>query len=111
MYREFIETPVFTKNWIELGFSDEDLRELQNILIEDPKTGRAIKGAGGLRKIRVAMGNKEKGKRGGARVIYVDIEIKERIHFIDVYSKNEKLDLSEKEKKIMKRFIEILKEE
>lgn len=111
MYREFTETPLFTKNWIGLGFSDEDLRELQNVLIEDPKTGKAIKGTGGLRKIRVAMGDKDKGKRGGARVIYVDIEIKERIHLIDVYSKNEKLDLSEKEKKTMKRLIEILKEE
>lgn len=111
MYREFTETPLFTKNWIELGFSDEDLRELQNVLIEDPKTGKAIKGTGGLRKIRVAMGDKDKGKRGGARVIYVNIEIKERIHLIDVYSKNEKLDLSEKEKKTMKRLIEILKEE
>ena len=111
MYREFTETPIFTKNWIELGFSDEDLRELQNILIEYPKTGKTIKGTGGLRKIRVALGDNEKGKRSGARVIYVDIEIKERIHLIDVYSKNEKLDLSEKEKKTMKRFVEILKEE
>ncbi len=35
------------------------------------------------------MENKGKGKRGGARVIYVDIELKETIYFINVYTKDE----------------------
>ena len=56
------------------------------------------------------MENKGKGKRGGARVIYGDIEIKEIIYFINVYTKNEKDDLSEDEKKAFKAMIKILKE-
>ena len=56
------------------------------------------------------MENKGKGKRGGARVIYVDIEIKEIIYFINVYTKNEKDDLNEDEKKAFKAMIKILKE-
>ncbi len=72
----------------ELGLTDETLRELQNILLNDPKTGDVIQGTGGLRKIRIPMPNK--GKSGGSRVIYVDIELKEIIYFINVYTKNEK---------------------
>lgn len=78
--------------------------------VKNPKDGDAIQGTGGLRKIRIPMENKGKGKRGGARVIYVDIEIKEIIYFINVYTKNEKDDLSEDEKKAFKAMIKILKE-
>lgn len=111
MNRAFIEVPVFTKRWHDLGLTDENLRELQNILLENPKSGDAIQGTGGLRKIRVPMENKNKGKRGGARVLYVDIEVKEVIYFINVYSKNEQEDLSESEKKAFKIVIKELKGE
>lgn len=56
------------------------------------------------------MENKGKGKRGGARVIYIDVEIKEIIYFINVYSKNEKDNLTEDEKKAFKALVKILKE-
>lgn len=108
MNRTFIEVPIFIKKWKELGLTDENLRELQNILLENPKAGKIIQGTGGLRKIRIPM--EEKGKRGGARVLYVDIELKESIYFVNVYSKNEKEDLTEDEKKAFKTVVKILKE-
>ena len=55
------------------------------------------------------MGNR--GKRSGARVIYVDIELKERIYFINVYCKSEKDDLTEEEKKAFNAVIKFLREE
>lgn len=109
MIRAFIEVPMFTKKWKELGLTDETLRELQNILLNDPKTGDVIQGTGGLRKIRIPMPNK--GKSGGSRVIYVDIELKEIIYFINAYTKNEKDDLTEEEKKAFKAIVKRLKEE
>ncbi len=109
MKRTFIEVPVFTKKWKELGLTDENLRELQNILLKNPKAGDAIQGTGGLRKIRIPID--QHGKRGGGRVIYVDIELKETIYFINVYAKNEKDDLTEEEKKAFKAVVKILKEE
>lgn len=109
MKRIFVEVPVFTRKWKELGLTDENLRELQNILLENPKTGDIIQGTGGIRKIRIPL--EHKGKRGGARVIYVDIEWKEAIYFINVYAKNEKDDLTEEEKKAFKAIVKILKEE
>ena len=109
MNRTFIEVPQFTKKWKELGLSDESLRELENILLKNPKAGDTIQGTGGLRKIRIPLENT--GKRGGGRVLYVDIELKETIYFVNVYTKNEKDDLTEDEKRAFKAVIRFLKEE
>lgn len=108
MTRTFIEVPMFTRKWKELGLTDENLRDLENELLENPKAGDVIQGTGGLRKIRIPMPNS--GKRGGGRVIYVDIELREIIYFINVYTKNEKDDLTEDEKKAFKALVTILKE-
>ena len=109
MNRTFIEVPQFTKKWKELGLSDESLRELQNILLKNPKAGDTIQGTGGLRKIRIPLENT--GKRSGGRVLYVDIELKGTIYFVNVYTKNEKDDLTEDEEKAFKAVIKFLKEE
>lgn len=61
-----------------MGFTDENLRDLENILLANPKSGDVIQGTGGLRKIRIPLNSK--GKRGGGRVIYVDIEFRETIY-------------------------------
>lgn len=111
MTRTFIETPIFTAKWKELGLNDDNLKELQNILLENPKLGDTISHTGGLRKIRVPMENKGKGKRSGARIIYVDVDIKETIYLVNVYSKDEKADLTPSEKKALKAVVKILKEE
>lgn len=110
MNRTFIEVPIFMKKWKELGLTDENLRELQNVLLENPKAGDVVQGTGGMRKIRIPMWSRGRGKRGGARVLYVDIELKESIYFINVYSKDEKEDLTEDEKKAFKTIIKTLRE-
>ena len=45
------------------------------------------------------------------RVIYIDIDIKETIYLINVYTKDEKADLTPDEKKALKAVVKILKEE
>lgn len=109
MNRTFKEVPSFTRKWQELGLTDDDLRNLENILLENPKAGDTIAGTGGLRKIRIPLENT--GKRGGGRVLYIDVEIKETIYLINVYTKNEKDDLTEEEKKAFKAVVKLLKEE
>ena len=64
----FIEHPSFTKQ-IESLFSDEEYRRLQTDLAANPESGDVIPRLGGLRKLR--WGAKGKGKRGGARIIYL----------------------------------------
>lgn len=109
MNRTFKEVPSFTAKWRSMGLTDEDLRTLENILLKNPKMGDAIPGTGGIRKIRIPLDNI--GKRSGARVIYVDVEVKECVYLLNVYAKNEKTDLSGKEKKLLGKLVEILQEE
>lgn len=110
MSRTFIEVPIFTKKWFALGLTDDDLQELQNIIMQDPKNaGTVLQGTGGIRKIRISANGH--GKRGGGRVIFVDIAIKETVYFLNVYAKNEKDDLSDAERKALKMAVLLLKEE
>lgn len=103
MKRTFIETPAFTKKWKQLGFNDDMLRQLEMELLQNPKAGDVIQGTGKLRKIRVAF--EHTGKSGGSRVCYVDFEVKETIYLINVYSKNEKENLSKDERNLLKKVI------
>lgn len=109
MIRTFKETTNFRKKWAKLGLSDDDLRTLQTVLLKYPKAGDTIKGSGGHRKIRIPI--KNAGKSSGCRVIYIDIEIKECIYLVDIYAKNEKDDLTDKEVAVLKKIATILKEE
>jgi hypothetical protein len=106
--REFVCTKDFDKYWGALGFTDDDLHELQNELLINPQAGRVIQHTGGARKIRVAaMGH---GKSGGARVIYVDILISEKIYLLTAYPKGKKEDLSPDDKRVIRLSIGKLKD-
>ncbi len=109
MNRTFKEMSLFTKKWKELGLTDDDLRIFQEMLLKNPKIGDVIPGASGIRKIRIPLDGV--GKRGGARVLYIDIEVRESIYLLDIYAKNEKTDLTEKEKKLLAKLVNVLKEE
>ncbi|WP_275348286.1 type II toxin-antitoxin system RelE/ParE family toxin [Xenorhabdus bovienii] len=63
----FIETSIFTEDCKEL-LSDDEYREFQQYLADNPAAGDVIQHTGGLRKVRWA--SRGKGKRGGVRVIY-----------------------------------------
>ncbi len=63
MNREFICLDIFCRLWESLGFSDDDLKELQEHLSIHPEDGDMIQNTGGVRKIRWAL--KGKGKIGG----------------------------------------------
>ena len=56
-------------------------------------------GCGGLRKVRVEDQSRGKGKRGGARVVYLDIPQAERIDLVTIYGKDEQDDLTPRQKK------------
>lgn len=61
MTRTFIETPIFTAKWQDLGLTDKNLKDLQKILLENPKLGDTISHTGGLRKSASQWRIKEKG--------------------------------------------------
>ena len=70
MTRTFIEVPLFTKRWAEIGLTDADLLKLQIMLLKDPESGPIIEGSGGIRKVRFPLENR--GKSGSVRVCYTD---------------------------------------
>ncbi|MBO4727250.1 MAG: type II toxin-antitoxin system RelE/ParE family toxin [Spirochaetaceae bacterium] len=109
MKREFIETPSFTKKWFALGFTDDDLAELQQFLIKNPEVGKTMVGTGGLKKIRYAF--EGRGKSGSARVCYVDFACFEKNYLIQVFSKDEKQNLTDSEKNAVKKVVLLLKAE
>ncbi len=43
MTRTFIEVPLFTKRWSEIGLTDDDLRQLQIMLLKDPESGPVMR--------------------------------------------------------------------
>lgn len=109
MKRLFVLTPGFEKSWADFGLGDDELRTLRCQLIENPEAGDVIQETGGARKIRIPMENK--GKSGGGRVIYVDVVIRERIYLLLVYPKNVQADLTPEQKKMMRKLIQLIKEE
>ena len=87
----FNELSNFTKQVIKL-LDDESYAQLQIELYHRPELVKLIKGSKGLRKVRWAA--KGRGKSGGVRVIYYWWVENELITFCDIYSKNEKEDLT-----------------
>ncbi len=108
MKKTFIETSAFTAE-IQNRLDDETYALLQNELMAHPDIGKAMPGCGGLRKLRIADPRRQKGKRGGARIIYLHVPEVDWIFFVDIYSKSEKDDLSAAEKKMLKRLAEEFK--
>ena len=80
-------------------------------MLRNPEAGPVIQGTGGIRKARIADPGRGKGKRGGYRVIYLDLPRVERIYLLALYDKNEKDDISPNEKRILRALVGELKKE
>ena len=101
---KIIETPIFTKRLKNIVDDDDEYRQIQNILILNPESGKIIKGSGGLRKIR--WSGSGRGKRGGSRIIYYWLKDEEIIFMLLIYLKNESEDLTQAQIKILKSIVE-----
>lgn len=102
---EFVETPMFTRMVVAL-LADDEYRDLQNVLVQDPERGDLIKGGGGIRKLRYALPGR--GKSGGIRIIYYWIKDRHQIYMLVAYPKSKKDDLSEKETALLRELVKEL---
>ena len=89
--------------------SDEEYREFQSVLAEPPTSGAVIPGLGGLRKIRVALPGR--GKRGGARVLYILFLGAETLFRVYVFTKGDLEDIPPDKRKAIKRLVGEIKQE
>ena len=111
MKRIFIEVADFRRSIEDYDKTGAILRELQLAILGNPRVGVLIPGCGGIKKFRIGDPGRKKGKRGGFRVIYLDLEKREKTYLIAIYSKGIKEDLSSEEKKIIQKLVIQLKEE
>ena len=109
MIRTFIEVPIFTERWKEIGLGDDELKLLQIMLLKNPESGKIMEGTGGIRKVRFPLENR--GKSGSVRVCYTDFTEYEVIYLITAFEKKEQENLTMEEKNAIKKLVKALKEE
>ena len=110
MHRDFVELASFEKAARRLNINDDQLAEIQNyILNSDNLLGTNI--GNDVYKIRYKLPNTNSGKRGGIRIIYIDVIFKEKIYLVTAYSKKEKSDLTSEEYKVLKELSNFLQRE
>ena len=101
-----LQLPKFKAEATQLIGSD-GIEAIAIYLIDHPDAGDVIPGAGGARKLRWAA--KGKGKRGGARIIYLYVVIAASVYLLRCYAKNVKTDLTGDEKKELRQIAAHLK--
>jgi hypothetical protein len=101
----FVETPIFTEEIVRI-LTDSEYAELQAALILQPDLGEVIPGTGGLRKMRWGLQAQGRGKRGGIRVIYYWYMSQALIYLLMVYPKSKREDLSDRQKKMLRKIAE-----
>ncbi|WP_439258357.1 toxin [Lonepinella sp. BR2271] len=94
-----VETEIFKSKVDRIWTPDERLAFL-SFLSNNPLAGDVIPKSAGLRKVRWQANGQ--GKRGGARVIYFNLLEDGLIVALDIYTKNEKENLSQQEMKHLK---------
>ena len=100
----FIELPPFQR-YRKDYLDDELFRSFQIELMKNPEAGDVIEGTGGLRKVRFVDERRNKGKRGGLRVIYYWWSGGSQFWLFTLYDKNEQDDLTQQQKKILKQML------
>ena len=102
-----VETPEFLLAMRKL-MTEEQRTVLVDYLAYNPTAGDLIQGTGGVRKLR--WGLEERGKRGGARVIYFFHSADTPLFVLTAYAKNEQADLSQKDRNDFRQLTKLLAE-
>ena len=95
-----METPGFLADARSVGLSDEERLAIVTFIAANPEAGNLIEGTGGARKVRFA--GRSKGKSGGYRVITFFSGADIPVFLLDVFAKNEKIDLTAQERRGLK---------
>lgn len=95
-----VETPSYLASASKL-FSEEERADIVSLVAFAPECGDRMEGTGGFRKVRVARPGM--GKSKGSRVIYIYRNERFPIFLIAVFAKNEKANLSKKERNDLKK--------
>jgi len=103
-----IETPSFLRDAKKL-LEDEERESLINFLSSTPNAGTLIKGTGGIRKVR--WSREDTGKNEAYRIIYFFYSIEIPLFILNIFSKNEKENISQAERNKLKKLANLLVKE
>ena len=90
-----VETPPYLAD-AERLLTAEERASIVDTVSTEPRCGVVVPGTGGVRKLRIAASGR--GKRGGARVIYLYGGVDVPVFLLAIFAKNEKSDLSQAER-------------
>lgn len=110
MRRIFYQTHIFSRKLDSRGGSALLLR-IEEEILKNPETGVLVAGTGGVRKLRIEDAERKKGKRGGFRVLYLDLPDCQETFLITFYGKDEADDLSAQGKKAISQMVTAIKAE
>jgi mRNA-degrading endonuclease RelE of RelBE toxin-antitoxin system len=103
-----VETEHYRRKVARL-LSESERADLCVYLAENPEAHDVAPGLGGLRKARWGQKSRGKGKRGGVRIIYFFALSAQLIALFDIYSNDEKEDLTNDDKKRLRQRLEKIK--
>lgn len=104
-----VETPDYLVDARATGIDDAERIAIVDAIAADPEAGDEIKGTGGARKIRFA--GRGKGKSGGYRIITFYSGQDVPVFLLNVFSKGERVDLTQAERNALKAELPMLVEE
>jgi hypothetical protein len=93
-----VETPRYQADAARL-FTEDEQANIVDLVASDPRCGVVVPGGGSVRKVRVGFGGR--GKRGGARVIYLFGGNDVPVFLLAAFAKNERDDLTPAERSVM----------
>ncbi len=99
---EFVFLPSFERSAAGL-LRDEDIRELELTLLENPREGALVASTGGVRKVRLRLPGR--GKSGSTRVIYLYVEKRQKIYLLLCYPKNEQETLTPEQSRRIRQLV------
>lgn len=101
MKRTFIQLKSFSKDVDAAGIRDL-VESIELDILRNPECGDLVQGTGGVRKIRIRDERRGKGKRGGYRVLFLDLPHAGKTYLLVLYDKNTKNDISADERAVVK---------
>jgi len=102
-----VETPRFVADAVRL-FTEREREAIVDQVAADPHCGVVVPGSESIRKVRIGLGGR--GKRGGARVMYIFGGDDVPVFLLAAFAKNEKDDLTRTELSVMARAVKIILE-
>jgi hypothetical protein len=81
-----------------IGLTDAEIQEIEVQVAYDPEQGDLVEGTGGVRKRRVALSNRNKGKSGGGRVFTVFFHMDMPVYIVAMVDKSDAGNLSKAER-------------